>query len=188
MRQLVIFLEERSAEAMLQGLLPRILPEGVSHRCVPFEGKQDLDKQIERRLRGWIQPATVFLILRDQDASDCKVLKKALRQKIESAGHPETIIRIACRELESWYFGDLEAVEEALGIPKLQKHAGKKQYRIPDAIVSPSKELEKITSGYYQKTSGSRAIGNFLVPGRNTSHSFQVFLQGIQKALSSLSS
>lgn len=54
MSQLVIFLEERSAKAMLDGLLPRILPEGVSYRCVPFEGKQDLDKQIERRLRGWI--------------------------------------------------------------------------------------------------------------------------------------
>lgn len=188
MRQLVIFLEERSAEAMLDGLLPRVLPEGVTYRCICFEGKQDLDKQIERRLRGWIEPATAFLVLRDQDASDCRVLKQGLRQKAENALCPETVIRIACRELESWYFGDLKAVEQALGIPKLQKHAGKKQYRTPDAIVSPSKELDKITSGRYQKTSGSRAIGPLLIPERNTSKSFQVFLQGVDKAIAAIQS
>lgn len=186
MSQLVIFLEERSAKAMLDGLLPRILPEGVSYRCIPFEGKQDLDKQIERRLRGWIHPATAFLILRDQDASDCQTLKKDLRKKAEKAGRPETIIRIACRELESWYFGDLQAVAEALDLRRLSQHAAKSKYRTPDRIVNPSTELAKITQGLYQKTSGSRAIGKHLVPERNTSQSFQVFLKGIQKALANL--
>jgi len=186
MRQLVIFLEERSAKAMLDGLLPRVIPAGVTYRCIPFEGKQDLDKQIERRLRGWIQPATAFLILRDQDASDCKVLKQGLGQKAANANRPDTVIRIACRELESWYFGDLEAVEKALEIPKLLRHANKRQYRTPDGIVSPSQELEKITSGLYQKTSGSRAIGKYLTPDRNTSASFQVFLQGLEKAIATI--
>ncbi len=188
MSQLVIFLEERSAKYLLDEFLPRILPEGVAHRCIPFEGKQDLDKNIERRIRGWIAPSTVFMILRDQDHSDCVTLKQSLYTKAEGAGRPDTIVRIACRELESWHFGDLQAVEAALNAQRLQQYASKAKYRYPDRIVSPSSELAKITQGNYQKTSGSRAIGKHLVPVRNTSHSFQVFLKGIEKALSSVAS
>ncbi len=41
MRELVFFLEERSAAAMLEGLLPKLLPDDVVPRYVTFEGKQD---------------------------------------------------------------------------------------------------------------------------------------------------
>lgn len=50
---LVFFLEEKSAEIMLDGILPQILPEGVAYRCVVFEGKQDLEKRLSKRLKGW---------------------------------------------------------------------------------------------------------------------------------------
>jgi hypothetical protein len=186
MSQLVIFLEERSAKYLLDEFLPRILPKGVTHRCIPFEGKQDLDKNIERRIRGWIAPSTAFMILRDQDHSDCVILKQSLYAKAQRAGRSDTIIRIACRELESWYFGDLQAVEAALNVQRLQQYASRAIYRNPDRIISPSSELAKITQGIYQKTSGSRAIGKHLTPDRNTSHSFQVFLKGIEKALKSV--
>jgi len=46
MTQLVFFLEEPSAKAMLEGLLPRLLPESVYCRYVVFEVKQDLEKQM----------------------------------------------------------------------------------------------------------------------------------------------
>ena len=49
---LVFFLEEKSAEIMLEGILPQILPEGIGYRCVVFEGKQDLEKRLPKRLRG----------------------------------------------------------------------------------------------------------------------------------------
>jgi len=186
MSQLVIFLEERSAKYLLDEFLPRYLPVGIRHHCIPFEGKQDLDRQVERRIKGWISPATAFMILRDQDHSDCKTLKQDLRTKAQNAGRPDTIVRIACRELESWYFGDLQAVEAALNLHKLQQHGAKAKYRTPDKIISPSSELVRITQGQYQKTSGSRAIGRHLDPTRNTSDSFQVFLKGVDKALSSL--
>ena len=52
MRELVILLEEESAQAMLEGLLPRLMPEGIHLRCIPFQGKQDLEKQMVKRMRG----------------------------------------------------------------------------------------------------------------------------------------
>jgi len=183
MRQLVIFLEERSAKNLLDELLPRILPAGVIHRCIPFDGKQDLEKQIERRIKGWISPATAFVILRDQDSADCFALKKNLHGKAKAAGRPDTVIRIACRELENWYFGDLRSVGMALNMNNLHLHADKAKYRIPDSIVNASSELATITRGIYQKTSSSRAIGKLLNPEINTSHSFKVFLKGVEKAL-----
>lgn len=186
--QIVFFLEERSAKAMLDEFLPRILPSSISFRCIPFEGKQDLDRQIERRLRGWIAPHTAFLILRDQDSADCRLLKQSLMEKATNANRPETIVRIACRELESWYFGDLKAVEEALQVNGLLKFANKSQYRTPDAITNPASELDKITKGIYQKTSSSRAIGKILTAERNTSKSFKVFLAGVNKAIQLFSS
>lgn len=188
MSHLVIFLEERSAKNLLDAFLPRILPAGVTHKCIPFEGKQDLDKQIERRIKGWIAPDTAFLILRDQDSADCLSIKQNLYSKAQAAGRPDTIVRIACRELESWYFGDLQAVESALDLQNLQHYAAKAIYRVPDQIVNPCTELKKITKYHYQKTSGSRSIGAHLCPDRNTSRSFQVFYEGIQKALAALTS
>jgi len=90
------------------------------------------------------------------------------------------MIRIVCRELESWYFGDLAAVENALSMTDLVKYQNKSKYRVPDKIHSPSLELKKITQGAYQKISGSREIGSKLLLDSNTSKSFQVFIDSIQ--------
>jgi len=53
MKELVFLLEERSARVMLESLLPRLLRNEVSFRLIPFEGKQDLEKQIVRKIRGY---------------------------------------------------------------------------------------------------------------------------------------
>ena len=45
MRELVFLLEERSASALLESMLPRMLDQSIAVRFVPFEGKQDLEKQ-----------------------------------------------------------------------------------------------------------------------------------------------
>jgi len=50
MMMLVFFLEEPSAEEMLKDVLPKILPKHVIPRYVVFEGKQDLEKQLEKIL------------------------------------------------------------------------------------------------------------------------------------------
>ena len=183
---LVFFLEEPSAREMLKGLLPRVLPDVIAFQYVVFEGKQDLERNIVRRLRGWRAPNSVFIVLRDQDAGDCLVIKRTLAAKCREAGRPETIVRIACHELESWYFGDLAAVERGLEIRSLVRYGNRRQYRVPDEKRSPAQELSRITRNAYQKVSRSRDIGPELSPDANKSHSFRVFIEGVQRAVHGL--
>ncbi len=54
MKEIVFLLEEPSARELLRGLWPRIVPEdsGVWPRYIVFEGKRNLDNELERKLRG----------------------------------------------------------------------------------------------------------------------------------------
>ena len=180
---LVFFLEEPSAREMLKGLLPRLLPWSVNVRYIVFEGKQDLHKNIRRRLQGWRVPDSVFVVLRDQDAGDCRAVKQALKRLCQQAGRTDVLVRIACRELESWYFGDLAAVERGLGVDDLVRYGQQRKYRVPDHILSPGSELQKISRAAYQKVAGSRAIGRGLSTNANRSHSFHVFVEGVRRVV-----
>ncbi len=179
MSELVFFIEEPSAEAMLEGLLPRILPEDIHFRCIVFEGKQDLEGQLVRRMRGYRKPGARFIVMRDQDATDCHVIKTRLADLCRDAGHPECLIRIACRELESWYLGDLNAVQAGLSMEGLSRLQDKRLYRNPDTVQSPARQLRQIAPTY-QKVGGSRAIGPHLNPDNVRSNSFAVFIAGIR--------
>lgn len=66
MSRIVFLLEERSMKALLAGLLPRLFPE-LRFICIAHEGKQDLDKSITRKLRGWREAGVRFVVLRDND-------------------------------------------------------------------------------------------------------------------------
>ena len=92
------------------------------------------------------------------------------------------MIRIPCHELESWFLGDLQAVEKGLAIKsgKLSKLQQKQKYRNPDNLASPKQELKKIAL-LYQPISGSRAISPHLNLANNTSISFQIFLAGVKR-------
>ena len=164
MRELVFLLEEASARAMLESLLPRILSPEIKPRLIPFEGKQDLEKQMVKRLRAYQNPHARFIVMRDQDShADCKALKASLIERCREAGKDSvTLVRIACRELESFYLADLAAVEAGLGIRGLVKQQQTVKFRQPDRLGSPSKELKKLTKERYQKVSGSRQIGQHL--------------------------
>lgn len=183
MKELVFLLEEASAKAMLESLLPRILHVDIHPRYIPFEGKQDLERQMGKRLRAYINPHSRFIILRDQDsAPDCKALKAKLLERCQHAGQAATsLVRIACRELESFYLADLSAVEQALEIRNLAKQQGGAKFRAPDRLGSPSKELETLTRGQYQKVGGSRVIGQFLDPDNERSPSFRNLIEGIRR-------
>ena len=106
---LVFLVEERSMKELLNGILPKILPKAISFQIIPHNGKSDLQRSIFKKMAGWNVPDTKFVILHDQDSADCKELKQKLRRIVEQTGK-EAVIRIVCRELESWYFGDLRAV------------------------------------------------------------------------------
>ena len=182
MKELVFLLEERSAEEMLKQNLPKILPKEISCRYISFEGKQDLEKNIERKIKGWLRPDSCFIILHDQDSADCKVLKKALAAKCARAGRKDALVRIACHELESFYLGDLEAVKTAYGIPvPSQKN---RKFRTPDNLANAAEELKKITKMKYQKVEGSRLIARHLkLDGSSSSASFNALLSGILRLI-----
>lgn len=182
MTTLVCLLEEPSAKAMLEELFKRLLPDDIDRILIAFEGKQDLEKQMERRIRKWMRPNSVFLVMRDQDAGDCITIKQNLLSKIQRTGKAEsTLIRIACHELESFYIGDLKAVEQGLQLHGIAKHRAKAKYRSPDNLGNPAEELKKLTKGAYQKLSGSRAIAPYMDFEGNASHSFCVLIDGIKK-------
>ncbi|MCI5134389.1 MAG: DUF4276 family protein [Candidatus Electrothrix sp. AW2] len=183
MTTLVFFLEEASAKEMLHGILPKILPEHVVPRFIVFEGKQDLEKQLVRKLRRWQQPNSRFIILRDQDAGDCRKIKQNLVKKCHEAGQADAVIRIACHELESFYLGDLQAVEEGLAMSGLAKRQNQQKFRKPDNLPNPARELKALTKKRYQKISGSRAIGKYLDTEKNRSQSFNALVKSIKNVV-----
>lgn len=180
MNELVVFLEEPSARAMLQGVLPRLLNDRVSVRYVVFEGKQDLERHLVGRLRAWQNPQACFLVMRDQDSGDCKVTKQRLLGLCHEAGRVDALVRIACRELESFYLGDLAAVAGAIGPSNLARQQNNAKFRAPDRMNNAAQELKRIAKGY-QKVSGSREIGKRLKLDGNRSESFNQLLDGIKK-------
>lgn len=188
MREIVFLLEEESAKVFLESLLPRILDNTVTTRFIAFEGKQDLEKKLTKKIRGYINPHARFIVLRDQDSNpDCKAIKTDLLQKCHDAGKlKQTLVRIACKELESFYLADLAAVELALSLNGLVKHQNKSNYRNPDNCQNPSKELSKLTKNNYQKVSHSRQIGLRVDINNTRSCSFVNLIRSIKKSESAL--
>ncbi len=180
MREVVFFLEEPSARAMLEGFLPKIMSDSIRCRFIVFEGKQDLEKQMVKRMRGYRVPQARFVVLRDKDSEDCRQVKKRLVGQCTEGLHPGSLVRVACHELESWYLGDLAAVEAGLGVTGLARQQHKTPYDKPDDLPAPARKLQSIAPAY-QKVGGSRAIGPHLDPANNRSHSFGVFVVGMRK-------
>jgi hypothetical protein len=67
MKTIAFFLEEFSSRIFLEELIKtnfKINPAEVSIRYSVYEGKQDLEKNLEKRIRGWNIPDTTFIVLR----------------------------------------------------------------------------------------------------------------------------
>jgi hypothetical protein len=188
MRELVFLLEEESAKALLEVLFPRLVPTDipVHPRFIIFEGKQDLEKRLERKLRGYLNPLARFLVVRDQDRADCRRVKRHLVNLCTRAGHPGAIVRIACRELEAFYLGDLAAVELGLGFNGIASRQNRARYRNPDELHLPSRELEKLTGRRYQKIAGSRAIAPHLNLETSRSRSFFHLIKAVRDVVALL--
>ena len=183
MRCLVCLLEGPSEREMLKSLLPRFLNDEIEVHYIVFEGKQDLEKQLPLKLRAWQLPGCKFVVLRDKDSGDCVVIRKGLVKKCGMAGKSDALVRIAIHELESWYLGDLAAVEAGLGVSNLAYKQASRKFREPDALSNPAQELRKLTTDKYQKISGSRAIGPHLSIKNNRSKSYRKFISGLKKIL-----
>lgn len=180
MRELVFLLEEPSARELLEGLIPRLIPEGWACLYLVFEAKQDLEKRMERKLRGWLKPQTIFVVLRDQDSGDCLAVKRGLVERCQRAGKPGSLARVACRDLEAWIAGGLGEFAEEFSCPQARKQRNKRRFVDPDNLVAPVDELRKLYPGY-QKLDGARRMGKRLNPANNRSRSFKVFCDGLER-------
>ncbi len=176
---LVFFLEEPSAQDFLQAVLPRVLPAHVTPHFLIFEGKQDLEKRLVLRMKRWLRPNSQFIVMRDQDSGDCKVIKARLKDLCAEAGRADAVVRIACKELESFFIGDWSAVAAAFERPNLAANARKAKYRTPDMLGSPSSEIRRAIPTY-QKREGARSIAPHLDLERNQSNSFRVLMRSVQ--------
>ncbi len=177
---LVFLLEERSMKVFLDELLPRVLPPEITFQTIPHEGKSDLEKSIPRKLRAWRTPDTRFVVVRDQDAADCHRVKEELTRLCTEAGRPDTLARVACRELEAWILGDLDTVAELYQDRTLTRQAVRKRLRDPDRISKPSRELKRLVPAY-QKVAGARAVGGAIDIEGCRSRSFRVFVEGVRR-------
>ena len=181
--RIIFLLEEPSMKVLLDHLLPRLFTgwvEGEHFLCIRHEGKSDLDRSIPRKLGAWRLPGDRFVIVRDNDNTDCVMLKTDLRSLCDKGGRPDTLIRLVCQELESWYIGDLQALAAAFHAPKLDTPALRKRFARPDTWQKPSAEVKRLVPSF-QKMSGARAMAEHLDASRNASRSFHTFVTGIRR-------
>lgn len=176
--KIVGFLEEPSTKEVLNVLVPKIVP-GIEFQPVPFSGRGALESGLRTKLIRWNDPDVKFVVVEDQDSANC-IDRKSKLQKIVDETDKDVLIRIVCRELESWYFGDLLAVEKAYGIDGLAKNAKKAKYRNPDAIKNPKEEFKRLVKGH-QQILGAQKIAPYMDIDANTSKSFQAFVSGIRR-------
>lgn len=182
-----ILLEEPSMENFLREVLPKILPADYSLdiNCFlrPHNGKSDLKKSIPKKIKAfssYYEPVKV-IIIHDQDSNDCKKLKKGLLDLCKKNGKCPVLVRIACKELESWYLGDMDAIEKVYPRFKAKNFRNLAKFRNPDSTQA-SQELRVIIPEF-QKGFASKNISKFISVEKNTSASFLHLVSGITKFL-----
>ena len=178
MIRLVFLLEERSMQTLLEGLLPRLFPQ-LPFLCISREGKSDLDHGISSILRNWRVPGDRFVIVRDNDNADCNALKERLLQLCRQGRRDDSLIRIVCQELEAWYLGEPDAMAEAFRDERLRIIGRQASYRNPDTRPKPSHDVARLVPGF-MKADGARRMAQHLTRENNRSHSFAVFLNGVE--------
>lgn len=201
---LEVLVEEPSAKAALQELLPKLLPPETSFAVHAHQGKPALLRKLPGRLAGYAAmdwPDLRILVLVDQDEEDCIELKAKLERmadenglvtKSRAAGETFQVVnRIAVEELEAWFLGDAEALRRAY--PQVPAQFGSRApYRDPDAIRGGTAEaLGRLLhrAGHFgtallPKISVAGAVAPHLNPSRNRSRSFRCFCEGVEALVS----
>ena len=168
----------------LQVLLPRLLPSKwrihENYFIRSFEGKSDLQNNIASKVKVFSKRDIGLVILHDQDSNDCILLKKRLTDLCNENGSCPKIIRIVCKELESWYLGDLDAIQSSYPKFKSSKYKAKAIYRMPDNWYG-SEEMKKLLPKEFQKIGTAKKIPEFMNFDSNKSVSFNQTIQGLIK-------
>jgi hypothetical protein len=197
-----VLVEEPSMEATLRELVPRIVG-ATSFQIYPFQSKQDLLRKLPDRLRGyssWLPGNYRVVVIVDRDNDDCLKLKASLEQSATRAGLVtrsrsggpmyQVVNRIVIEELESWFFGDWDAVCQAY--PRMNPHVRSRQgFRNSDQIAGGTWEaLQRLLhrAGYYKtgmpKIETAQNIARYMNPDRNQSPSFQCFRTALTEMIS----
>jgi hypothetical protein len=150
-------------------------------------------------LRGYthgLPPDWRIVVLVDKDADDCHDLKTELENAASQAGLQtrtaargarlyQVLSRLVIEELESWFFGDADALLGAY--PRLpQTLRTSPRYRRPDDLSGPREILEHALkhARYYRtgvpRIEMARLISEHMDPARNRSRSFRVFADGLE--------
>lgn len=202
--RIAIFLEEESAQTVIDRLSTEIFREGNTRlefykiAIKPFTRK--MTQTLKARLRafqGMIEDGhrVGIIILIDQDEENCEKLKKKLETIVQDSGLKtksnargqrfNVVNRIAVKELESWYFGDWQALMEAY--PRLKCNTLQRISRAPEMVLGGTKErlyklLEK--AGYSKENTMqveiAEKVSDCMYPDRNTSRSFNAFVGGMR--------
>ena len=179
-----ILTEEPSMEYFLRGILPNVLPNDykIDVNCFirAHRGKSDLKKSIPKKMQAYSKygyPVKV-LIIHDQDSNDCKNLKDELTTLCGITSIP-FFVRIACKELENWYFGQLDAIEKVFPETKASSLVNKAKFRNPD-ILSGSYEMNRMTKNF-SKTQTAREIPQYMDINKNISKSFNHTIDAIKR-------
>lgn len=188
MKQLEILVEEPSMKNALIAILPRVLPQDyvLQQNCfIPtHEGKQHLQKSLPGKIKGYKKfphPVRV-LVIQDQDSNDCKAWKENIQALIRGTGVTvDHLIRIACRELECWYAGDLDAVEAVYPRFKASHHKEKTKFGRPDRMQC-AEEFRRLIPGF-TKYEASKHIPPKMQIENNRSESFRQFIRGVKNWL-----
>jgi hypothetical protein len=120
------------------------------------------------------------VILRDNDCGDCIARKARLRDLASDRDASEVLIRIVCQELESWFLGDLAAINAVYNRTGISPDNIPAKFRDPDKLANAAKELAQLT-GTNAKVSRAESIAQEMNLSANRSKSFQVFVSGLQR-------
>jgi hypothetical protein len=191
--------EEISAKAALEQLLPRLLP-GCACRVRVFEGWQDLLGQLKAVLQGYHRRIMRegegdlrVVVLLDGDGigarrkADLEARAAAVGLLTKTTAAPGQVFyvlnRIAVQELEAWWLGDREAVMAAYPAVKPSHFKGREGDC--DTHPKPNDVLwEVLKQGRYfqtgkRKTQWATDISQHLDLARNKSASFRAFRDGL---------
>ena len=193
-----ILVEEPSAVAMLAQLMPLLLQEEDSWHPVPHRGKDQLLKELPRRLKSYAnrmlyEPDLRVILLMDADR-DCRKAKELLEQLVTDAGLVskanaqvdqsfKVITRLAVSELEAWFLGDRAAI--AAAYPRVHANHFKGMSTPCDEVPNAWETLHRILQkggyypGRYLKVEAAEQIASHLDLARNTSPSFRYFCEGL---------
>lgn len=203
MTQIEILVEEQSAEEALRHLLPKVLQGHGRAKVINLGSKHKLLKVLPSRLAAYRQRIESgeqlrIVVLVDRDDDDCEELKSHLELMALNAGLPTKtapdaegrfliLNRVVVEELESWFIGDPAALRKAFtSLPRIEQTSG--IFRNPDnggSWEALHRFLKKhgIYKSSFPKVDAARRIAPHMDIAANQSKSFQVFIRGIQSAL-----